>query len=126
MADDRTAGQLADAFMRDTRVTCNSADEYTAFVDWAASTGLALDAEVDRETGCVTFTTAAEQEPAPARDLDTLVATLHERGSLVLANEEYPALEEWLRANNVPVHRQVDRKLNRIIVIKRGWGTVEA
>lgn len=126
MAEEREGSQLVAIFTHEGRVTCTSAEEYSAFIDQAAELGFAVDVEVDADTGDVTFTPAVASASAEPRELDQLVATLHERGSLVLLPQEYPAFEEWVRANNVPVHRQVDRKLGRIVVIKRGWGTVEA
>jgi len=126
MTESRSAKQLGAVFMAAGQVTCTSTDEYTAFVAWAADNEVPVEPEVDPSNGHVLFTPAQASQPEIRRDLELLIATLHERGSLVLTPAEYPEFEDWVRANNVPVHRQVDRNLGRIVVIKRGWGVVEA
>ena len=126
MNEQRTASQLGAIFMGRGQDTCTSAEEYTAFVAWAVDNEVPVEPDVNPDNGHVLFTPAQASQPETRRELALLVTTLHERGSLVLTPAEYPELEEWVRANNVPVHRQIDHNLGRIVVIKRGWGTVEA
>ncbi len=126
MGEERSGRQLGAIFVGSGLVTCTTTEEYSAFVAWAADNEVPVEPEVDPETGHVRFTPAQASHREARRDLDSLIAILHERGSLVLTPAEYPEFDEWVRQNNVPVHRQIDRKLGRIVVIKRAWGTVEA
>lgn len=109
----------------DVTLTCGSPEQYDAILAWARDHEVALDAEVDPDTGEVTFRRSPELPPGPPRSLEVLLAVFHGQGSVVLRPDEVGAFDAWVRTQNVPVHRQVDRTLDRVVIIRRGWGTVE-
>ncbi len=124
-AENRNEETLAGAFLADGSVTCMSPEEYTTVTQWLASQGLVVDSEVDEETGQVTFVLAKEQTQTRPRPVQELVAAYLNLGSVVMTPDEAELFDAWVRANNVPAHRQVDRKLGKVVAINRGWGTIE-
>lgn len=125
MTIDRTAGQLAGIFMQTGAVTCRSPEEYDVFCRWVADKEIPVDVQVDERSGDVSFSAAQAVAVRADRSLPELVTLFNTLGSVVMTQEEHRAFDVWARSNNVPLHRQVDRALGRVVVMRRGWGSVE-
>ncbi|GEM_PF-3257819 len=121
----RSKGALAGTFLEDGRVTAMSPEEYTSISEWFAEKEVPVQTEVDQETGRVTFYAAAADAATGPRPVQVLIDAFLNLGSVVMSPEESALFDDWVRTNNVPAHRQVDRKLGKIVAINRGWGTVE-
>lgn len=121
----RSAGELAGTFMMHGRVTCVSPEEYESFIGWTQERDVPVEVDIDADTGNVTFSTASDETPVPDRDLELLKQLFFDVGSVLLQPDEYPEFAAWAREQNVPFHQQVDANTQRIVVMRRGWGTVE-